>query len=186
MAVNVKWIRLLEIVVSWKSLNLTLPLNSCCFFSTKININPFIYNVEKWSNIRRKSCFVNASRFLKYVWPFFNIIHESIKFFFASLQMVMSPIMLQRSRRKLCYSFWGIPLPFFFIIWSAIFSFRGTGKECVNQIETSTSFKYSLRWLQNKYLDKNKFQRRCNNSLNFIFSSFTKWGHKEYFKQCLN
>ena len=35
--------------------------------------------VEKWQNILKKSCDVNIARFLKYVLPFFDIIHERIK-----------------------------------------------------------------------------------------------------------
>ena len=37
--------------------------------------NPFLHNVEK----RPKSCGVHTVKFLKYVWPFFNIMHERIK-----------------------------------------------------------------------------------------------------------
>ena len=35
-------------------------------------INP-LFHVEKWPNILLKSRGVNTARFLKYVWPFFNI-----------------------------------------------------------------------------------------------------------------
>ena len=31
-----------------------------------------------------KSCFVNNARFSKYVWPFYNIMHESINGLFPS------------------------------------------------------------------------------------------------------
>ena len=37
-----------------------------------------MYNVVKWPNILLKSCGVNTARFLKYVWPFYNIIHERV------------------------------------------------------------------------------------------------------------
>ena len=40
-------------------------------------INPFRHNV-KWPNILQKSCSVNTVRFLKYVWPFYNILHERV------------------------------------------------------------------------------------------------------------
>ena len=36
-------------------------------------IDPFIYNVEKWSNIILKSCSVNNARFLMNACPFFSI-----------------------------------------------------------------------------------------------------------------
>ena len=36
-------------------------------------------HVVKWSNIFSKSCGVNTARFLKYVWPFDNIMHERVK-----------------------------------------------------------------------------------------------------------
>ena len=42
------------------------------------NINSFMHNIEKWPNIFSKSCAVNTAKFLKYVWPFFNIIHENV------------------------------------------------------------------------------------------------------------
>ena len=42
--------------------------------------NPFMYNIVKWPNILQKSCGVNFARFLlKYVWPFYNIMHERVK-----------------------------------------------------------------------------------------------------------
>ena len=42
--------------------------------------NQFMYNVEKWGNILKKSCSVHTTRFSRfYVWPFFNIMNERIK-----------------------------------------------------------------------------------------------------------
>ena len=38
--------------------------------------NPFMHNVVKWPNG------VNTARFLKYDWPFYNIMHERVKYFF--------------------------------------------------------------------------------------------------------
>ena len=35
-----------------------------------------MHNVEKWPHILSKSCGVHTARFLKYVWPFFDMIHE--------------------------------------------------------------------------------------------------------------
>ena len=40
------------------------------------DFNPFMHNVVKWLNILWKSCGVNTARFLKYVCPFYSIIHE--------------------------------------------------------------------------------------------------------------
>ena len=37
-----------------------------------------MHNVEKWPNILEKSCGVNTARFLKYVWQFYNIMHERV------------------------------------------------------------------------------------------------------------
>ena len=37
-----------------------------------------MYNVVKWPNILLKSCGVNTARFLKYVWPFYSIMHEKV------------------------------------------------------------------------------------------------------------
>ena len=37
---------------------------------------PFTHNVVKWPNILYKSSGVNTARFLMYVWPFYNIMHE--------------------------------------------------------------------------------------------------------------
>ena len=40
-------------------------------------VKPFMHNVKKWPNIFLKSCGVYSASFLKYVWPFFGISHES-------------------------------------------------------------------------------------------------------------
>ena len=37
-----------------------------------------MHNVVKWPNILQKSCGVNTARFLKYVRPFYNIMHERV------------------------------------------------------------------------------------------------------------
>ena len=39
----------------------------------------FLHNVEEWPNIILKSCDVNTAKFLKYVRPFLNVMHETIK-----------------------------------------------------------------------------------------------------------
>ena len=36
-------------------------------------------DVVKWPNILQKSCGVHTARFLKYVWSFYNIMHERVK-----------------------------------------------------------------------------------------------------------
>ena len=45
--------------------------------------DPFMYNFKKRSNLLYKSCGVHTARtpqdFSKYVWPFFNIINNSVK-----------------------------------------------------------------------------------------------------------
>ena len=46
---------------------------------SKSGLNLFMYNVVKWSNILLKTCGVSNARFLKYVWPFYNIMHERVK-----------------------------------------------------------------------------------------------------------
>ena len=40
-----------------------------------------MHNVEKWPNMFLKSFVVNTARFLKYVWPFFNIIHGRVNIY---------------------------------------------------------------------------------------------------------
>ena len=44
-------------------------------------LNPFMHNVVKWPDILQKSCGVDTARFLKYVWPFYNIMHERLNNF---------------------------------------------------------------------------------------------------------
>ena len=45
-------------------------------------------HVVKWPNILLKFCGVNITRFLKYVWPFYNIMHERVR------KKIPGPIML--------------------------------------------------------------------------------------------
>ena len=42
-------------------------------------VNFFMHIVEKWPKIFLKSCGVHTAGFLKYVWPFLNIIYERVK-----------------------------------------------------------------------------------------------------------
>ena len=43
--------------------------------------NPFMLTIAKWPNVFQKSCGVETARFLKYVWPFCNTMHERVKTF---------------------------------------------------------------------------------------------------------
>ena len=54
-----------------------------CFYEE--HLNPLMHNVVKWPNILLKSCGVNTARFLKYVWPFYNIMHQRVKFHISFL-----------------------------------------------------------------------------------------------------
>ena len=61
-------------------LSLSLRNNAInCHKSTFSFFNPFMHNVVKWPNILSESCGVHTARFLKYVWPFYNIMHERVK-----------------------------------------------------------------------------------------------------------
>ena len=48
-----------------------------------------MHNVEKWSNVHSKSCGVPITRFLKYLWPFLNIMHIIVNVAFALLSLDM-------------------------------------------------------------------------------------------------
>ena len=37
-----------------------------------------MHNNVKWPNILQKSCVVHTAIFLKYAWPFYNIMHERV------------------------------------------------------------------------------------------------------------
>ena len=37
-----------------------------------------MHNVVEWPKILLKSCGVKTARILKYVWPFYNIMHERV------------------------------------------------------------------------------------------------------------
>ena len=63
----------------------------CCCFRMTEQIPPgvkqlflialfssFMHNVVKWPNILYKSCGVHTATFLKYVCPFYNIMHERV------------------------------------------------------------------------------------------------------------
>ena len=52
-----------------------------CFTRTITALKTFMHHVEKWPNILWKSCVVLTSRFLKYVWPFFSIMHDRVNSF---------------------------------------------------------------------------------------------------------
>ena len=42
-------------------------------------MNPFMQNIKKMTKHTFKSCWVHTANFLKYVWPFFNIMHQRLK-----------------------------------------------------------------------------------------------------------
>ena len=44
------------------------------YIFARIIINPFMHNVEKWQNTLKILQY--TTRFLKYVWPFFEFFHE--------------------------------------------------------------------------------------------------------------
>ena len=44
-----------------------------------VNFNSFMHNVEQWQNILQKSSGFYTARFLKHVWQFFIIMHESVE-----------------------------------------------------------------------------------------------------------
>ena len=50
---------------------------------TNVEIHPFMHNVESWPNILPKPCGLNIAGFLTYVWPYFNIMNERIKYYFC-------------------------------------------------------------------------------------------------------
>ena len=43
-----------------------------------------MHNVVKWPNMLLKSSGVNTARFIKCVWPFYNIMHERVKAIYIS------------------------------------------------------------------------------------------------------
>ena len=45
-----------------------------------------MHNVVKWPKILQKSCGVHTARFLNYVWPFYNIMHERVNKFNVSYE----------------------------------------------------------------------------------------------------
>ena len=53
-------------------------------------LNPFMHNIVKRPNILSKSCGVNTARFLKYVWPFYNIMPERVKVRFFDKLLVLN------------------------------------------------------------------------------------------------
>ena len=60
-------------------LNTLLSLVLDFFMSILITFNTFMLDVKKRLNILWKSCGVNTVRFLKYLRPFFNFMHEMVK-----------------------------------------------------------------------------------------------------------
>ena len=54
-----------------------------------MSFNPFMHNVVKWPNILQKSCGAHTARFLKYVWPFYIIMHEKVYCYLFSKKIQM-------------------------------------------------------------------------------------------------
>ena len=52
--------------------------------SDQQSFNSFMHNVVKWPK-KKKKCGIHTARFLKYVWPFYNIMHERVKLPFFSV-----------------------------------------------------------------------------------------------------
>ena len=48
-----------------------------------------MHNVVKWPNILEKSCGVNTARFLRYVWLFYNIMHERVKTYIMKTSLIL-------------------------------------------------------------------------------------------------
>ena len=61
-----------------QSIDLQCKSIDCFLDKRNIVLNRFMHNVKKSSNILYRSCGVHTIRFLKYVWPFFNIIYETV------------------------------------------------------------------------------------------------------------
>ena len=61
-----------------------LRLVNPIFLQTFLQFNPFMHNVVNCPDKLVKYCGVCTVRFLKYVWPFLNIMHETVKCFFES------------------------------------------------------------------------------------------------------
>ena len=59
-------------------------LNQNLKYCFKVNFNPFMHNVVKWPNILKKICGVNTARFLKYVWPFYDIFMKGLKSYYQN------------------------------------------------------------------------------------------------------
>ena len=69
-----KWNEISKLVFCKKTV-----INCFFIFLSVYFFNPFMHNVVKWPNILKRSCVVNTARFLKSVWPFYNIMYERVK-----------------------------------------------------------------------------------------------------------
>ena len=63
-----------------------------------------MHNVGKWPNIHLKSCCVNTTRFSKYVWPFYNIMHERVKSY-ASNKIEVFELLAASTKFVICEHF---------------------------------------------------------------------------------
>ena len=71
--VNFEHVSHLVLVFLLLTLNMQLPVG------LGFLINSSMHNVKMWPNILLESSDVNIARFLKYVWSFFNNVHERVK-----------------------------------------------------------------------------------------------------------
>ena len=70
--------------------------------------------LKKWSNVLSKSYCANTVRFLKYVWPFFNIIYERVNHFSLDCRKVFY-----------CKKSWALSFFFFFLLSKVVCSIFG-------------------------------------------------------------
>ena len=99
-------------------------------------ITPFMYIFEKWRNIHWKSCNVRIAKFLKYVWLFFIILHETVNLLYQTWSvtwvftlLVLNSCLLESHRQtwskkplesskhywlKVLYNSYALFLPFLF------------------------------------------------------------------------
>ena len=63
-----------------QSFLLKLKISKVLWTLVMHQVNIVMFNNENWSNILKKSCNVNTTRFLKYVWQISVIMHGRVKF----------------------------------------------------------------------------------------------------------
>ena len=85
-----------KLTLNYSLINLRYFLSHLHKLSSSLHIctsfNPFMHNIVKWANILWKSCGVHTTRFLKCVWPFYNIMHETVKGLKKYIRVEMSRV----------------------------------------------------------------------------------------------